>query len=305
MRSEKRIYRDGCPCHIYSKGINGFCIFYDDADYIYFLTLYYILAGKYNVRTLSICLMRNHFHSFSKFGGRDAMVGFVWELCSVFARTYNIHHGRTGKLFLKAFGSASKTTGKKVKGSFAYVNNNPVAGLIVKMAIDYRWNLLAYYYSDHPFSEPLVKRHCRSVMRRSLKYVDVCFKEGQPIEYSVYSRIFNGLNDVETAQLKDYIISRYNPLDYQFLIHWFGSFEKAVSAFENTAGEEYDIPEDWENYSLYEEMIQIVMEMGYEYPLNFEKMEKLQLEGLFYELSYLTGAPAKQICKFLHLYRVS
>ena len=301
MRSERRIYRDGCPCHIYSKGINGFCIFYDDADYIYFLTLYYILAREYNVRTMSICLMRNHFHSLSQFGGREVMVGFIRELCSRFAINYNLYHKRTGQLFQEPFGSAPKITGKKLKGTFAYVNNNAVAGMIVKNAIEYRWDLLPYYYSDHPFSEPLVKRNCRSAMRRSLKYVDVCFREGQPIGYSVQSRIFNGLNDVEAAQLKDYVISKYNPVDYQSMIHWFGSFEKAVSAFETTAGEEYDLPEDWEDYSCYEEMVAAVASLGYVHPVNFESLDRQQLEELFYGLSYLTGAPAKQIRKFLHL----
>ena len=96
----------------------------------------------------------------------------------------------------------------------AYNYNNPVERKLVTRAEDYRWNLLAYAISDHPFSLPLDIPRSRYKMRLVLQEVQACRKQGRYLHYQQLERWFTDLNVEETQQLTDFIINQWNIVDY-------------------------------------------------------------------------------------------
>ncbi|MBR5431666.1 MAG: hypothetical protein IK119_04710, partial [Bacteroidales bacterium] len=292
---------DGYPNHVYSKGKDGNMVFYSTADCIYYITLYSCLSRKYNIRTNAFSIMPNHTHSQQEAESSKAFIAFNQELNSTFTRGYNQQHKRKGVLFMKPFGSVPKMGAKYIKNNLSYINNNGAEGNLSKGVLDYRWNLMAYYGSDHPFSEHITLRNASKRMRWAVKYVDSLRKKEKPIDYKTQEILFKGLNRKERKQLQDYIIVQYNFLDYNSVIRHFGSFEDALMGMDANTGSEYDIAEEWEDYSEYRKMIETAYKAGYDMDnCNFRLLEKDKLFDLILLLSRITG-DKKKIHRFLQM----
>ena len=84
------------------------------------------------------------------------------------------------------------------------------------------------------------------------------------MRYAQLRRMFDGLNNKERLQLIDFIISKYNVIDYSCLEKYYGSISKAILAIDSNTGSEYDIEEErYNNPDLaYPEMIRFVEERG-------------------------------------------
>ena len=298
----KRIFKDGFPHHVYLRGLNGNIIFYTTLDCVYYVTLYSVLSRRYGIRTYSFSLMPNHIHSFQEALTREVFVTFNYETAKEFAKGYNAWHGRDGALFDSPFGSAPKKVGKQIRSCFSYINNNAPVGRLSDHILDYKWNLMAYGKDQWPYSSKMLRDKASAGLRRSLGLVDHNFKKGRPMGYEIQSTIFEGLEPVEKKQLLDYILSRYNFLDYSGLDKYFGSFDKAMLAMEANGGSEYDIQEDWDDYSVYSELSVIVRKAGFclEH-INFDSMlpdDKIMLAN---EMLTHSRASRRQIEKYLHI----
>jgi len=297
----KRLYKEGYPNHVYSKGKDGNMIFYSTADCIYYFTLYSCLSRKYHIRTNAFSIMPNHTHSQQEAESRKVFIAFNQEMNSTFTRGYNQQHKRKGELFLNPFGSVPKMGAKSIKNNLSYINNNGAAGRLSKGVIDYRWNLMAYHGSDHPYSEHITLRNASKRMRWAVQYVDSLRKKGKAIDYKTQGILFKGLNHKERRQLLDYIIVRYNFLDYDSVLRYFGSFEDALRAMDANTGSEYDITEEWEDYSEYRKMIETANKAGFDMEkCNFRSLDQDKLFELILLLSNVT-ADRKKICRFLHM----
>lgn len=284
--------------HIYNKEVNGNGIFYEREDYIYFLTLLACLARKYGVQISGVTVMFNHVHELASFQSKKIMSVFESVLECTFAREYNVWHNRTGQLFNHPFGNAPKYIGKNIKSAYAYVANNPVVGNICKNVLEYRWNLLAYYNNPNPYSKKIILRKCRRSMKNSVKIVDDYAEHNTPLTYSVQRRIFKKLNEEEIEQITDYIITKYNIVDYEEINKHFGSFDRALSAFEVNTGSEYEIKEDWEDYSLYDKMLEYVGGK-----IDFAHLSEKKINDLQNTFEIEFKIPQKQVKKFLRRYK--
>jgi hypothetical protein len=115
--------------------------------------------------------------------------------------------------------------------------------------------------------------------------------------------LWKKLSDQERKQLADYIIVKYNVIDYVGLKSYFGSYEQMVLSMHSTTGSEYDLKEynDKSSDIIYHEMKRCISESGVRMcrkmiiqPLNLKR-------ELFRYLKSCTGATHSQIRKFLHL----
>lgn len=301
LNTMKRLFKDGLPHHVYCKGVNGNIIFYSIADCLYYFTLYSCLSRKYGIETSAFSIMPNHTHAQQKAPCVKSFIAFNRELLIIFTRRYNIQHGRSGELFQKPFGSAPKMVEKTIKSNISYINNNGPAGRLSKGVLDYRWNLMAYYGSDHPFSEKIVLNRASRRMREAIRFVDWCRQENKPLDYRLQAILFKGLNNKERRQLLDYIIVKYNFLDYSGILMHYRSMDEALRAMDANTGSEHDLKEDWEDYSVYRSMIEKVSRTGVDMEsVNFERFEKKELFNLLTLLSNAT-ADKKKICRFLHM----
>ena len=302
MGRNYRTYRDGCTHHVYCKAVDGNIIFYSSRDCIYYITLYYHLARRYGIVTRAFGIMPNHVHSNEEAPTEESFFSFQRDLTRVFTKEYNSEHKRTGRLFIKPFGFAPKIVGKRVRDNIAYIVNNPVVGKLSKTIDSYRWNLMAYRNTDHPFSNKILLNKASYRLRRSLGRLQYYFDNGIPLNYACQRMLFDGLTSKEVAQLTDRIIYMHNFLDYGAMADYYqGSIENAVTAISANSGSEHDIPEDFDDYSVYKKMSQLAMKNGVDLKeCNFETWTVDELAQLADKFSW-AGFSSKQIRIFLHL----
>ena len=304
MGKEYRKYRDGCTHHVYCKAVDGNVIFYSLQDCIYYITLYYHLARRFGIVTRAFCIMPNHIHSNEQAPSEKNFFEFHRVLNRDFTKTYNKEHGRTGPLFMKPFGFAPKVVGKRIRENISYILNNAVVGNLVPDVDQYKWNLMPYRKYSHPFSTKMVLRTASHPLRRSLEMLKYYYDRRLPLTYNRQRVLFKKLKQFEVAQLIDYIISLHNCLDYEAIgLLYKNDIENAIISARNNSGSEHDIPEDFEDYKVYNKMLKLARASGVDLQkCNFERMPGEELVKIT-EQFCLAGFPVRQIRKFLHLGR--
>lgn len=290
--------------HIYQRTIDGSQLFYCREDYLVFYTMFSVCAKSAGISPLILCIMHNHFHCLAETENRDELSNFFDHFTAWYVREYNRHVGRTGKLLKKNFGSAPKWEEKKLRSCIIYIGNNPVEKQFCKRAQDYRWNFIAYANSTNPFSEKIVKRRISYNLSKALKEVDVMHSLNLPLKYAQIIRLTKKINDIEFEQFTDYVISRYLPFDYNKLISYFKSYESMLLAMDSTTGEEHDILESRDSFSLksFNEMMKHMETKMPKYQIR--KITTLSIDDkidLYKELQKHTSATDRQICNFLHI----
>lgn len=287
--------------HAFIKGLRGNGIFYRSEDFLVFFTIVSVIARKMKLIILAFCPMFNHIHFLFKEISLPSLRSFIRQVTSLFVKEYNLDYKRTGPVFQRHFGKSLKKGIKIILGCIAYVFNNPIAGKMFETAIEYRWTLLAYHNSTHPFSTKLRKDTCRNVMRIALRKVDYYFKNGTYLSYNRLRDIFKDLGNEEKKQMIDYVIIKYNFLAYNDLSELYHSFENMITAIESNAGAEFDLEDEFGDHSCYWDMLSIIKSIGYKgSSLNFEKLPKETLDSLFLTPKRRTHAKDIHINKFLH-----
>ena len=301
---KKRKFVEGGLNHTYQRTVSGFNIFYEIEDYLVYYTIYSIMALKYEVVVYGLCLMIDHIHSLCVAKDRERFSRFMSHVANVFVREYNREHNRKGPLFEGSFGSALKIGLKLIRTAISYLYNNPVERYLCQYAQEFRWNFLAYAQSSHPFSEQLVIRKSSTALRRALKEVNASHERKRHLTYAQLRRLFTPLDEKETNQLIDYIITRYSVIRYDILTtECYDGYKNMLTAINSNAGSEYDIDElktgrsDME----YRELYKYVHSRGYSSAGDvISQYIDIKL-SLFDEMRRYTTASYYQICKFLHL----
>lgn len=300
---EKRGFKVGVCNHIYQRTRNRFNIFYDQCDFLSYYSIFGVMAVRYNVQVLGLCIMIDHLHMLLRTKDRRTLSGFVSNVTSVFVRQYNDDIGRTGPLFEERFGSALKSDRKKLISAIIYLGNNPVEKRICSKAEEYRWNFIAYMSSSFPFSVKINRKKARNILRKALRIVDWHQSQGKYLTSSLISELMRGMTSEEKDQLVDHIIVKYNVIDYDSLLKLFGSYEQMLTAIHSTTGSEYDLDEyiDRLSDSVYQNMI---LCLRHRFGDKVRKVTVLSSKEKFELADYLhlhTSAHMKQIFKFLHM----
>lgn len=304
MARHNRICVRGALHHCYQKTKDGFVIFYSASDYLVYFTLLCVIAPRYNVKIIAVALMPDHIHFSIIAPSWYELWRFMQTLQSMFAKENNITCHRKGPLFKSPFGSAPKTSDKKVRSNIAYVANNPVERYLATYAEKYRWTFLAYAESDNPFSRPIVKSKATKNLKKAIAIVDASHKVQLHLKYQTLSRLFGPLDYNESNQLTDYIISKYSIIDHQTAISYYGSYEKMITAIHSNTGDEHDIKENRavQHDDVYSKMSKLLLQT-YQLKdihdiLGYNADKKLELYRF---LSQSTDTPSFQIAKYLRL----
>ena len=125
---------------------------------------------------------------------------------------------------------------------------------------------------------------------------------GSPLTYACQGKLFKELNAYEKSQLTDRIISLHNCLDYAAIANMYGGdINNAIIAINANTGNEYDIPEDNDDYGVYRKMLKVAFKSGVDLKTcNFEKWPPEKLSEMIQKYSG-AGFHKTQICKFLHI----
>ncbi len=279
-------------------------LFYNIEDCLVFYTIFSVCARCAEIQISELCLMHNHVHFLGKTETVLTLSDFVDHYTSWFVHEYNTFVGRKGKLFKKNFGSAPKWEEKKLRSAIIYIGNNPVEKHFCKKAIQYRWNFLAYSNCTNPFSEKLDKKRASRKLNRVLKEVDAMVKLNLPLKYTQIIRMTRDLTDRELEQFIDYTICAYSPFDYEELSSHFKSFESMLDAMNTTTGDDFDIKEPRDSFSIdtFNQMIRYMQKSMKRHDIR--KVTTLPMEKkmeIYHELRSHTSASLNQICNFLHI----
>ncbi len=300
---EKRRFKEDVYNHVYQRTRNRFNIFYDLCDFLSYYSIFGVMAVRYDVQALGLCLMIDHIHMLVRTKDRKTLSSFVSSVTSVFVRQYNEDIGRIGPLFEERFGSGLKADRKRLISAIIYLGNNPVEKRICTKAEEYRWNFIAYMSSLCPFSSKVSRKNARNLLRKSLRIVDWHKVQGKYLTSSLITELMRGMTEDEKNQLADHIIVKYNVIDYDSLLKLFGSYEQMLTAIHSTTGSEYDIDEyiDRLSDSVYMNMIQCLRRRYGDKVRQVTVCSSKEKFELAEHLRLCTSAHIKQIFKFLHL----
>lgn len=297
-----RRFKRGVCNHVYQRTIDRFNIFYDTIDYLVYFTIFCVCASKYKVIVRGLCLMIDHIHMLVSTVSKEDLSNFVSNVTSVFVREYNSSLTRKGPLFEKRFGSAPKIDKKRLMSAIIYLGNNPVEKQICSRAELYQWNFLAYMVSSHPFSAPIPDEISDS-LNCALGVVNWCHATGKYLNHALLNNLWKRLSEQERRQLADYIVVKYNVIDYPGLKSYFGSYEQMVLSMHSTTGSEYDLKEYTDRSSdiIYHEMMRYISRDSAGMCRKVIILPQNLKRELFRRLKTHTGATSGQIHKFLHL----
>lgn len=264
MKWEKNFYKTDVY-HLYQRSFDGGVIFYSPEDYLIFFSIINYYAHLYKVRLVGLCLMVNHYHSLVMADSLEIIRKFVQTSTFVYAKAFNSHYHKKGPLFSPSFGMSGKYGDKKIRTAISYLHNNPIEKGLCTKAENYRWNFLAYTNSLNPFSAPIVKRKSRFNMKKAIKLIDGFTANGKYLNYGILNNIYYHLNQVETEQITDYIISSFSHIDYKFGLHYYKDYSNMLNAINSNTGSEYDIIEIENFYSNipYQEFNQLLKGFGF------------------------------------------
>ena len=300
----KPIVRANAVHHVYQNTRNGYLIFYSVKDYLILFSVIAVFACRYGIPISGISLMPDHIHLLVYVRDPDRFRAFIREYTKVFTALYNRHYRLSGPLFNTPFGCTPKLSHKKIRSTIAYVYNNPVEGRLVTHVEEDRWNFLAYADKKSPFSEKLRIDRARWELRKALYTVKACKKEGRWLNYTEVENVTNRLSPREIQQFTDYVIRKYNCIDYPAATSYYGSYGKMVIALNANTGSEYDLAEDSDgkDYRIYRSLIrELCLKEGYstmERVLNLPSSDRKRL-GL--HLMRNTSATEKEVSKLLRL----
>mgnify|MGYP002624279682 CR=1 FL=1 len=301
-----RFVKEKTALHIYQRTSDKGLLFYTSRDYIVYLTLLCTLSRKKGIPVLAVSPMVDHTHLSLRAGTRDEIFPLVQELNKQYSRIFNSSVGRRGSLFEKSFGCAAKRGDKAIRTNLSYVNNNAVEKKLVARAEGYKWNLLAYAISSHPFSEEIVLREASMQLRRALKEVAAMKKIDRYLNYAILDRLYSGLGKKERDQLTDYILYTYSCIDYKAIEELYGSYEKACLAFASNQGSEHEIKEDFDPGSdrIYAQISNTLLsKYGFKNPKDALVLALPEKVDLFNDLLFCTKASAYNLEKYLHIRR--
>ncbi len=140
--------------HIYARGGNKNTIFYDDADYKYFLKLFnrYLstenvinkTGGLYptyvdQVELLAYCIMSNHFHLLIYQVNVPYLEKFMKSIMTSYSMYFNLRYKRTGHVFESRYKAVRIDQESYLQHITRYIHLNP------KRWEGYRYSSLRYY----------------------------------------------------------------------------------------------------------------------------------------------------------------
>lgn len=144
MARQRRLNEPGSYHHITARGVDRQSIFLDDGDRRQFLALVRESHQRFGCRILAFCLMDNHIH-LTVLDDHGTLSKTLHFLNGVYAKKFNVRHGRTGHLFERRFWSSMLDSDAYLSTCVKYVHRNPLEAGLVDRLEDHRWSSYPSY----------------------------------------------------------------------------------------------------------------------------------------------------------------
>lgn len=145
------------PQHIIIRGINREPIFYDDADYRYYLNKLKEAVDKHDCELHAYVLMTNHVHLLLTPKTEHGISKTIQMLGRYYVQYFNYTYGRTGTLWEGRYKSTMIDTEHYLLTCYRYIELNPVRAQMVNHPSEYPWS--SYRSNGVGQSNSLIKAH--------------------------------------------------------------------------------------------------------------------------------------------------
>jgi len=157
MPRRSRLTLAEVPQHLIQRGNNREATFYEQDDYVAYLTWLSQAAKKYDCRIYAYVLMTNHVHLLAATGeayGLSLMMQYVGRY---FVRHINKKYRRSGTLWEGRFRATLVDTEAYFLRCSRYIECNPVRAGMVEQPGEYRWSSFRHRAYGEP--DPLLSTH--------------------------------------------------------------------------------------------------------------------------------------------------
>lgn len=132
--------------HVWLRGNSRFRVFYEDTDFLDFLTKCNQTANYHQSKITAFVLMDNHVHLQVY---TENLTLFMTSLIIRYTKWFNKRKGLSGSLFDSPFSSSPLYSSDMLERNLLYILTNPVRAGICKSARDYPWSSYHAFMSDH------------------------------------------------------------------------------------------------------------------------------------------------------------
>ena len=129
MARQRRLWLEGAPYHLFSRGSNRQPIFLDQGDYHDFATVFATAARQHELECFAWAFMPNHWHLLVR-SPAEGLSQFMRDVNHRYALRFNRRWDRSAHLFKNRFGCVPQTSQEQFLATLRYILRNPVeAGL--------------------------------------------------------------------------------------------------------------------------------------------------------------------------------
>lgn len=139
MARPLRIGFPGALFHVVARGNARERVYRAEADYELFLDILEQTTDRYTWICHSYCLMTNHYHLVIETPRANLPIG-MRQLNGLYARRFNLRHGRCGHVFQARYRSILVEKETHLHALCRYLDLNPVRAGIVSDPADYSWS---------------------------------------------------------------------------------------------------------------------------------------------------------------------
>jgi putative transposase len=164
--------------HIVQRAHDGRDCFFEESDYLSYVTLLRDFAPPALCSLHAYCLMTNHVHLFLTPHAADSCAQLMKNVGQRYVQRVNGRRSRSGTLWEGRFYSCLVPTERYAVACYRYVECNPVKPGMVTRAGDYRWS--SYAVNANAGSDPLIAPHpaflalAEDPIRRAELYKGLC-----------------------------------------------------------------------------------------------------------------------------------
>lgn len=281
--------------HICKISFDGDVIFYENADFLVFITIVFVYAVRYKIRITGLTIMFNHFHILAYASRERNLNLFHQQVCSLFVRYYNNRDGKIKISLKKGANISQKYNDQQKKTTYLYTADNAVEKKYCISASEYPWTFFenVTYTQTVPNSRQLTL--AKAIVRDAVK-------ASKPLTYQFFRHFEDTLTATEKRDLKNFILSLYVKIDSSDLKHLFGDAEALLHYSESFRGSDYQVDDDVtvENYKHYSELARLLRKKklwGNDSVIHDPTFDSY---GLISDCAHLTPATLKEISRFLH-----
>lgn len=171
-----RVVAVGMPHHVTQRGNGRRDAFFTDQDRAVYLRTLAEYSGRYELKLLGYCLMRNHVHLIAAPEKPDSMARALGRTHADYARWLHVKHGSNGHLWQSRYFSCPLDAGYLWQ-ALRYVEMNPVRAGLVERAWNWRWSSAQAHVREQayvawlemaPWSEEYTAARWRAVLESSV-----------------------------------------------------------------------------------------------------------------------------------------